>query len=664
MSHPATSPTHDPHAWLEYEHPEYAAMKEKWAFTRDHYTGEILDPAKILRYLVKKAVGESVIAYNERVALADYTNLLASAIDSISGMLWGSDDKTTRQWSGEGGGFDFGDPKDQRTLIGRLWRDADGKGLPYIALWKGATVDLLLEHWIWVLVDTVAGAGTTERAVLRVLPALSVPNWSIDKNGLSGVIVKESDDSRATLDAQPGKTERRIVYRREGWERWERPENGRWAKGPSGQYKYESPSGGDALPIFCVKLPLARNVGWLLAKKQNAIFNRESSRDNLINLANHPKLVVFGTDETFNRIVGQLADGFNALQAQESGSAHQYIAPSSEPATIATAVIKEKVEGFFMMALREYGDSAAQRTATEVRQDVAQGVGAFLSLVATAMDAAENGAIWRIAQTERPGIAPSQVQAHVERAEDFAVVDPEAALDKLRERVFGKDVPVPLGNEGQVQTALQIAAYLGIDAQEEEVRQAIALQAATSTLKAYQGLPLVAPVRVQMLKLLLTSTQLLAGEGDTKMADGTKVAALKSVLAQALDMAEAEDEAARRAGEVMGMPDLGAAGMPAGAEGGADTQLSGDPDMIAKATSLNGAQIASLLSLVESLVSRAIPEETTRAMIQISFPDIPPELIERLLKSARGHEPPEDPKAAPKAAKAKDEEEDDDPVAA
>jgi hypothetical protein len=64
----------------------------------------------------------------------------------------------------------------------------------------------------------------------------------------------------------------------------------------------------------------------------------------------------------------------------------------------------------------------------------------------------------------------------------------------------------------------------------------------------------VAPVRVQLLKLLLQSTQLLEGAEATEMADGTERPSLTAVLAQALELAEAEDEQARRGGEFLGAP--------------------------------------------------------------------------------------------------------------
>jgi hypothetical protein len=550
MTAPATA-----HHWLDDVHPEFAKLSPRWQYTRDHYTAELLEPGKIGSYLHRKAVGESDESYGERQRLADYTNFFAAVVDSLSGMLWASDAKANRRWAGAGGGFDFGNPDDQRTLIGRLFRDADGRGLPYITLWKGATVDLLLDHRVWVLADTMVVDGTgVMRTVLRILPALSVPNWGIDAKGLADVVVKEDDTGPQSVQQKGRRVERRIVYTRTGWQRWEKPEGGAWTAGEQGTYRYTNPVGGAALPVFRVDLPLGRHVGWILAKKQNAIFNQESARDNLIRVANFPRLNIVADDTHFDKTVDLLRKGSNALQVKPGETPHGYISPETGPATIASEVLNTKREDFFTAALREYGDAARQRTATEVRQDVAQGVGAFLSLVASALDAAENGALWRLAQTERPDTPAAAVQARVERSDDFATVDPEAAIDKLRERVFGAGVAVPLGNEGRVQAALQVAAYLGLKVEEDEVRQAVALAGATDTLKAYQGLPLVAPVRVQLLKLLLQSTQLLEGAEATEMADGTERPSLTAVLAQALELAEAEDEQARRGGEFLGAP--------------------------------------------------------------------------------------------------------------
>lgn len=583
------------HRWLEFKHPEFAKNHRQWAFTRDHYTGDVMLPEKIGTYLPQKAVGESDVAWEHRKKMADYTNLLAAAIDGIAGMLWSSDDRTNRVWDGPGG-YSFGKIDDPRSLAGRLWRDADGQGSPWLTLWKEATVDLLLDSTFWVVCDTAQigydDAGT--RPVVRVLPALKVPNHTRDKIGLSAVVVEDDTEESGSIEQESKLLERRVVYRREGWERWQKEANGIWRRTSTpeeGRYKYTAASGAPALPIFRVKLPLSRLVGWLLARKNNAIFNRESSRDNLIDLCNNPRLNIVGDDTAYNAVVDQLQRGANALQQRPGNEPHNYIAPSSEPATIATAVIDAKVKDFLRAAMREYGDSAQQRTATETRQDVAQGMGAFLGLVATALDAAENGAMWRLAQTDRPAVPAGSVSARVERSNDFAVVDPEAAIEKLRERVFGKDAPVPLGDKARVAAARQVAEFLGLEHDEESLQQSVALQGTLEVLKAYQGLPVVAAVRVQMLKLLLETTRLLGADdvvgpdgvkrpaATVKRADGTVVPQLEQILVDALAMAEAEDEGARRGSEFLGAPaPFGAPARPLAGAAAATAAAAGDDE--------------------------------------------------------------------------------------
>lgn len=74
--------------------------------------------------------------------------------------------------------------------------------------------------------------------------------------------------------------------------------------------------------------------------------------------------------------------------------------------------------------------------------------------------------------------------------------------------------------------------------------------------------------------------------------------------------------------------------------------MTGDPDMIAKATALNGAQVQSLLELVMSVVRKEVPERTAETLIQMAFPDIADPLVKRLLASARGFTPAPPPASA------------------
>lgn len=72
------------------------------------------------------------------------------------------------------------------------------------------------------------------------------------------------------------------------------------------------------------------------------------------------------------------------------------------------------------------------------------------------------------------------------------------------------------------------------------------------------------------------------------------------------------------------------------------------PSADVQATALNGAQIASLLSIVEQLVSHTLPADSARAMIAASFPMLAPELVDAIVGPAEDFEP-EMPEPTPPA---------------
>lgn len=76
----------------------------------------------------------------------------------------------------------------------------------------------------------------------------------------------------------------------------------------------------------------------------------------------------------------------------------------------------------------------------------------------------------------------------------------------------------------------------------------------------------------------------------------------------------------------------------AAAPAGADVQ----------ATVLNGAQVASLQEMVRAAAAKEIPLEAVTPMMMISFPNTPPDLIQTLVTSLTGFEPPKpEPTQAP-----------------
>lgn len=106
---------------------------------------------------------------------------------------------------------------------------------------------------------------------------------------------------------------------------------------------------------------------------------------------------------------------------------------------------------------------------------------------------------------------------------------------------------------------------------------------------------------------------------------------------------------------------------PDDAEDGADDQVedAGEDGMGAVATdvpsaaavqdtALNGAQVASLLSIVQAVAAGLLPPDTARAMILASFPAVSAELVDAMLSGLDGFEQPVEPAAPPPPDAAKE----------
>lgn len=538
--------------WTTYQHPEYQATLPKWRWSRDHYTGEVLGPT-VTSYLIRKATAETQPAYKERCLLADYTPHFATVVDSLAGMLYQNEQDANRTW-GTDTNKGLGDETDPNTTIGQLWNDADGSGTGYLTLWKQLTTELILTHAHWVLVDSVDG-----NPQIRLIPPESVPNWMEGKTGLTEVLVKEDFDSRVSLSENPkDKTVQRFVhYTLQGWQRYEEK------KGPmgprtvklggkdnSGTYSFTDRSDRPALPIYRIRLPMNRPVGWLMAKKANAIFNKESERDHLLRYANFPKLCLDEKDDTLcQKLVDNIQKGTSILQ----GAGHVFIAPDTGPATIATEVLKRKVEEFYITAFREYGDAARQRTATEVRQDVSSGVGAFLSMLKSALEDAENEALWRIEEIEFADKAKWFV-AHVQRSDEFIPQDVNATIERTRSWFFGKDVPVPLGRTAQIEAAKQVADYAGVEVDEAEIGAGVDLANLLAAKDLLTNEPIPATARGMLVVRMLEVLGVVKPEDTMLMADGSKTNLKKLLLDEAIALADNQAQQASQAASFFNAP--------------------------------------------------------------------------------------------------------------
>lgn len=584
--------------WVDYQHPLYKTHRERWIYVRDVYQGELLRPEKISAYLVKKAKREAQENYDERKQLADYHTHMALIVSSLAGMLSHADDAANRLWnvSRPDGSVQpvLGDPNDHASIIGKLYRDADGQGAGWKTLHKKLASDLTAYHRMWGLVDP----GADREPRLCYLSPLSVPNWlygpaSAAPNAptvLSEVLIAEEADLRTSLEQDPAKSValRYVRYRLDGWQRYERRRDAGSGQdvlialdgpGNAGVYEYRDIKGERCLPIFPVVLPLAYDVGYLLARRCVALFNRKSERDNLLRNANFPTLCIVSSDSAvYDKILDALARGANAMQEFPGGSGggsgamggpHHYIAPDPASAQIATAVLDADTKDIYVSTFREYNDAAQQATATEIKQRVSAGEGAFLQLLSAALDDAETQAAQRIAQQQLPTAGPQKWFAvRIERSSEYFPSDPEVTLKAATDRAFGKDAPVPMGTAGRIAVAKQVAEYQGVaqtdDTLESEVESRALIEMCTAANKA--GVPLPTDLRVYAAMKLAVA----AGVIDSKTAEKALTAAkidAAALIDQARTLAEADDARRELEAQHFGGPAYEASTAKVGAAG-------------------------------------------------------------------------------------------------
>lgn len=422
--------------WLRFTDADYDANAGKWQYIHDHLAGLVLDEDVVGDYLIKRAQGEHDDAYDERVSIADYTPHFSRAVISLAGMLWAVEEDTARAWG------PFGDPEDPDSPAARLLANADGRGTNLETLHQTATVDLIGYHRLYGMVEGVVRDGngrTVSEPSIRLLPPQSVLRVIRDGARIVSAKVKSRADVSESQREKPNVRDRYFIYEPDGFEVWEENKENKpslvaekrpYARG----FQYLDESGAPTVPIVEVQLPFRTHIGYLMARKANSIFNHENTLDFLLWVACFPKLfadVSNPRDGSFDTAKWEalkkaLADGNNVLP----GAGNKFDAPPMAPSAEKRAAIAEKIAGFYATFFQSYGDAAREKTATEIRQDRAAGVEAFLTLLATAVDEFENRLLRLLAQAH--GFPRGTWDnASVSRPKNFQPVHIDDRLDRL-----------------------------------------------------------------------------------------------------------------------------------------------------------------------------------------------------------------------------------------
>ncbi len=427
---------------LDSRNPLYEEQSDIWEYTWKNYTGlytahnrqKFFSRNKYKQdysdeFLHRKVQAETVEAFIERLLISDPILLFATAVDSLCGMVFGREDEIIREFG------QLGDPK-QDSFAARFLANADGSGMNLEPLMKKVAVHLTSLHGVWGLVDGVMG---DKEPSLKVISRQSVVDWYPSLARPTEVLVKEEKDNRNGIgeDAE-GSTDVYVHYTLDGWVRYRKNDKGQEEILDSGEYEYyeDEQRKVRTLPIFYTELPMPRPIGYLLAVKQNHIYNKKSIRDFAIRNISFAFLQIVADEQQYEAFLSELEKGYRVVRLDpDANKEHSYKSPDSAYLKEAGEIIKADIEGYMKAAFQAFGDSAKQVTATEILHESRSGVEAFLNLLVTSLDEFENRGYFLLEQTLFPNSPNQWNEAFVRRNQDFTPKDVDEAMRKASETV-------------------------------------------------------------------------------------------------------------------------------------------------------------------------------------------------------------------------------------
>lgn len=441
------------------KHKQYKANVDNWNYSWNSYTGKYLDSLK--KYLPKNKQRESDEEYKQRKKLTDPILMFATLVDSINGMIG---EYETKDWG------DLGDVDDVDSTAYHLTKNINGAGLNWQPFFKQVGIKQTVFHTVWGLVD-----GKTEengQASVKLLNPTAVENWWPSENPTEVLVSEDRDTRKGIEDDFDDEKDYYVKYTPEGWIRLVAGDD-KLTEIDRGEYAYYATKDRKQriLPIFRVRLPLPRPVGYLLAKKQNHIFQQKSSRDWGAYILSFALLVIAAQKkEGYEKVIESLSKGSNALwQKADASNQHKYIAPPGGYLKEVSAILNDDSDAFYEAGFKQYGDAAKQLTATQIIQESRTGIEAFLKLLVSSIDQFENNALWRLEQAYFPDSPSKWGNAKVKRSRDFAPEDSDAELDRLLRLLPNNQVPLIASFVKQI--TLRIYDIMGIDTSEVDEGQ-------------------------------------------------------------------------------------------------------------------------------------------------------------------------------------------------
>jgi hypothetical protein len=428
-------------------------IKDKNVYAWMHYTCEYADWDNMISFLHKKAQRENDLMYAERRINADPSVHFATVVDEIAGMVFGNENEAVRQWQDLERFNVIGNENDTDSVAFNLMRNADGKGTGWGVFWQNVAIKLLVLKPCYVVVD---GVTDEKEATVHTIFPWHVHNKKYNRYGKlieCWVEWAEGNYTRYTL---------------EGWSRHEKIDG---VAIDTGDYEYYETTARREriLPIYAVELPIERHVGFILARKNNVLFNLDSIRDFSVRNVTFNLLRFVGSKQEFQEQTQALQTGTNVILQESPTGTTDYISPDSGMIEAATNVFKEKLESFYRTAFKEYSDAARLQTATQLIQRKQSSLDTILLLLTDTLDDAENRAMWLISQIYNPNNPDVWGDSYVTRVKDFQSMDIEKTIDAVLNRYI--DGKIPLDENGMNQVISQVLKLDSIYLAQEAVSE-------------------------------------------------------------------------------------------------------------------------------------------------------------------------------------------------
>ncbi len=456
-----------------YQSPEYQENVQKWIDTEMIYSGRAYDNpisvnedgninlstgSKITRYIPQKTQRENDQAYAERLSLLYRNMMFFTGVTSMVGVWAGSEQATDRVWSNDDK-QGFGDPADKDSIAYKLINNADGANTNWSYVINRLAVKLTTKQKVWVYVDgrpKGEDGKSIGEASVKIIDPEHVPNHWVnpDTGRIEWVLVKEMRDVRKSHEDQPKLTECFTEFDLDGWKRYYVQKSDKdgvdnvEVEMDSGEYSYyrtkEKNENEKILPIFPQEIPIDVNPGYTWALNANSIMNFESRLDFAhMTLAFSLLQIAHKDADEFKSIIDGLKKSNVLGSNSEHNKDHKFLQQDSSYLEASAERLKEKIKNYHLSMFKAYGDAAREKSATEILIDSQTGLEAWLTLLNSACEEAENGALWRLSQVYFPDKPELWGDAHVSRKADFSPKDTDEILNTIRERYFGgREIPL------------------------------------------------------------------------------------------------------------------------------------------------------------------------------------------------------------------------------